>query len=67
MGTKTPETHAIDVVNCARCEENHTNLSFSRFTNAPKKSLYTHWALCPTNGEPILMWIEDDAQALKGE
>ena len=42
-----------DVFRCARCKKNHTNVEFKPFTYKPTK--YTHWAICPNNGEPILM------------
>ena len=49
----------IDVKGCARCHGlEHSALTFSSFTH-PVQDLdgttWTHWALCPTNGEPILL------------
>lgn len=47
------------IINCARCSQDHLDLEFKPFTQA--NPTYSHWALCPTNGEPILMrMIEDD-------
>lgn len=59
------------VTHCARCGQNHCSLTFKKFSNPvrileeklksrpfraiPETILYTHWALCPLNGEPILM------------
>ena len=49
------------IIHCARCGEDHINIEAKKFTqpvleDAPsEKALYTHWALCPTNGEPILV------------
>lgn len=57
------------IVGCARCHgDGHDDLLFNPFTypvkagrvERPDKSIVidleaTHWALCPTNGEPILM------------
>lgn len=39
--------------NCARCEGEHDHIEFKQFSNMPLP--HTHWALCPANGEPILM------------
>ena len=45
----------VDVGNCARCKEDHTEVSFSKLTYPHED--YTYWAACPTNKEPILMKI----------
>ena len=57
---------------CARCQKEHKELSFNKLTHpiigenqtgtmdlyaGPRPVLFTHWALCPENGEPILMII----------
>ncbi len=44
---------------CARCGGVH-EVDFKRLTNPIEavdhdEVVYTHWAPCPTNGEPILM------------
>ena len=45
------------VVNgCARCGQTHVNIVFKRFKNGPILRTYTHWALCPETGEPIIMY-----------
>ena len=45
---------AINMQGCARCQgEGHDNIHFNKFTHPIGD--FTHWALCPTNGEPILM------------
>lgn len=47
--------------NCARCDGTHENLVATRLTRPVLEDepsefvLYTHWAPCPTNGEPILV------------
>jgi hypothetical protein len=46
--------------NCARCGENHDQpIVFQPLTqcvlNDAEDVIYTHWAPCPTNGEPILL------------
>lgn len=46
------------VRSCARCGEDHPDWDFQRFTR-PCQDL-THWAPCPTNGEPILLKIVSD-------
>lgn len=58
------EEITIDQKGCARCHgEGHKKITFKKFTHplanlsAPDGVLPTHWALCPTNGEPILMSI----------
>jgi hypothetical protein len=49
----------INVGFCARCGEDHEGLEFKLFTHVvdDMDGPWTHWALCPTNGEPILMKI----------
>lgn len=53
----------FDLVGCARCEgEGHLRLLFQPFGLPPDdlassefpEGRITHWALCPTTGEPIL-------------
>lgn len=52
----------LDIENCARCGNDHENLTFHRFSNPPrcttqqdKELLYTHWAECPVQGAPVLL------------
>lgn len=52
-----PQIVKTPVRNCARCGGNH-DLAFQPLTNPPAS--YTHWAPCPTSGQPILMRVEDD-------
>lgn len=53
--------------NCARCGGNHTEgVWFFRFTYPIQDkdgTLWTHWAACPTNGEPILAKMEEAPNA----
>ena len=52
--------HTIDLVGCARCRgEGHARLTFRPLTHPVEceNGERTHWAPCPTNGEPILMRI----------
>lgn len=48
----------IDLNGCARClGEGHPGLEFRVFTHPADTTrgiVFTHWALCPVNGEPIL-------------
>ncbi len=48
----------IAVKRCARCGKNHKKVLFKPFKN--ENPTYTHWALCPTNEEPILMIVRED-------
>lgn len=49
------ETISFD--KCARCGEPHKNVTFKPLArpmpNEPSEP-FTHWAPCPTNGEPLL-------------
>ena len=40
---------------CARCGERHQDLRFNPLTYPADE--WTHWAPCPTNGEPIMLCI----------
>jgi hypothetical protein len=51
----TGELH-VDITQCARCTGNHAALLFVPFRH-PFSLTWTHWAMCPTNGEPILLRI----------
>lgn len=46
------------VRHCARCGGDHENVGFKPLTKPipgnDESVLWTHWAPCPTNGEPIL-------------
>ena len=46
--------------NCARCGQNHKDLEFNSFENAVEDTdgtVWDYWALCPINGEPILLKV----------
>ncbi len=47
----------LNIKNCARCKDNHNQLFFKKFTINEDNLGYSHFAFCPTNGEPILMKI----------
>jgi hypothetical protein len=56
----------IDVVGCARCwGDGHKQLEFHRLTHplVINDVELSHWAPCPTNGEPILLaFVEKPAE-----
>lgn len=62
MSPPTPIT--TDLVGCARCHgDGHKALTFQPLTyplrpDREHEPPLTHWAPCPTNGEPILMRVE---------
>jgi hypothetical protein len=48
----------FDLVGCARCHgDGHPGLTFAKLRYPVESSdpPLTHWALCPANGEPILL------------
>ena len=42
-----------DIQDCIRCGGNHSQVEFFRLLNSPKGT--THWGMCPTEKQPILM------------
>ncbi len=58
------------IVNCARCGSNHDDLDFAELEVlfAPPEAngkTWTHWAPCPTNGQPIMLMT--DAEPAPGD
>jgi len=54
----------VKVPLCGRCQRSHNGLTFHKITNpiiASVYETYTHWAMCPTLKEPILMAKRDVA------
>jgi hypothetical protein len=47
---------ATNIVECARCGNDHEKMTFKKLKNASGKN--THWAMCPDVDEPILMYAE---------
>lgn len=45
----------ISIQGCARCGESHDVVTMMEFINPPPG--YTHWAICPETGEPILAYF----------
>lgn len=52
----------LDVKNCARCKKDHHGLIFCPLQHPIEREVdpETHWAPCPTNGQPILMRINSE-------
>jgi len=57
-----PQPFTSDLIGCARCHgEGHENITWQPLTFPVPDTdgtEWTHWAPCPTNGEPILMRIQ---------
>lgn len=57
----TEPIHLERLYGCARCGSDHAKISFQPLTHPVVVDdhigdlVFTHWAPCPTNGEPILM------------
>jgi hypothetical protein len=45
------------VIGCSRCGQDHHEVRFWPLDN-PSQGC-THWSSCPTNGQPILMRLDD--------
>jgi hypothetical protein len=52
-------TFKTSIVCCARCQQDHADLEFRELNN-PGEIKASHWSLCPTNGQPILLRIAKD-------
>ena len=42
----------VTLMGCVRCEKGHKDLVFRKLKR-PQDD-FTHWAMCPTTGEPLL-------------
>lgn len=51
------EAYTTDMEGCARCHGEHPGITFVRLIHPipAKVGEFTHWAPCPTNGQPILL------------
>lgn len=58
--TQADQSFLQDVRSCSRCGGDHDSLRFARFKNLPSFLVVSHWAMCPTTGEPVLLWFEPD-------
>ena len=47
------------VDNCPRFGNYHYNVQVNSFAHEPS-AVYTHWAMCPLAGEPILITVYED-------
>ena len=57
----SPHTVVVNgIVGCARCGHTHDGVVFKELRM--KMRNMTHWAPCPTNGDPIMMQIVDEHQ-----
>lgn len=51
------------LIRCARCGHTHEKLTFVPLTRPVEfpgtvgGAMFTYWAACPTNGEPIVMKV----------
>lgn len=74
-GSKMPSVDdlefTMDQRGCARCYgDGHPGITFKKLTYPVDlvEPPFTHWAPCPTNGEPILLqFYEDDSKVPPGE
>lgn len=66
MGSDDDTLHIRQIVGCARCGGGHERVEARRMAQpfAPPEAgglVWTHWVPCPTNGDPILIMVEEDA------
>lgn len=65
MMEENEDSITTTVGNCARCGNDHVDIVFRQFTSPVMSSddiEFSHYALCPTNGEPILMYVTEKEQ-----
>lgn len=66
---RTSEPITMDQVGCARCGgDGHPNTTYMPFTHPielPDGDRMTHWAMCPTVNEPIMLLIRDSQVLLR--
>ena len=51
----TPPVTIARLRGCARCHSEHEDIAFEPLQHPIGQ--YTHWAPCPTNGQPILLTL----------
>jgi hypothetical protein len=56
---KSVKSICTTIENCARCGKTHNSITFKPFTNKSDEFKYSYWASCPSNGEPIMMRMQD--------
>lgn len=64
IAPKPPELKplTVNLTTCARCGGFHAAMQFSKLTRpmaTPAGDTLTHWALCPVNGEPVLLKVDE--------
>lgn len=54
-------TLAVNVILCARCQQDHRDLPFQPLLRPMVVGpvTLTHWSICPVQREPILMQTKD--------
>ena len=60
-------TAKMNVRTCARCREDHGEVTFTKMRYPMRDDegnvTWTHWASCPTNGEPIMYVVTETPDA----
>lgn len=63
----TAKAFVNSITGCARCGgDGHEDIRWEPLTFPVEDTdgtQWTHWAPCPTNGEPILLTIRDEKEA----
>lgn len=58
-----------NVGNCARCQQNHEQVTFYKFINNPIRdtdgTIWNYWRLCPNTQEPILLKVIEKDEPIK--
>lgn len=50
----------VKISNCARCGGTHEDLEFAELSRPMVEAKHTHWAMCPTVNEPIMLRIVEE-------
>lgn len=50
-----PDGRTIIIPRCTRCDESHSQLPVKPLSRPFQ--VFTHWATCPTTGDPILLLL----------
>jgi len=53
------DSKRVDIHGCGRCRGNHRDMEFVPFKLSPDLTPFTHWALCPTTNEPLLLYFTE--------
>lgn len=60
MSNKANKVRSTTITGCARCGQTHQNIEVREFTEPADK--YTHFAICPSTNEPILIYMTETRQ-----